>query len=99
MVVAKRLRDKGWLQGEREAPHALVRIIQRTLRPAPAEEVGATVDLLLPSVIGSDASSLSSVLGADSRESGENPELPRSGIGNETHLEALALEAPGSGVR
>lgn len=43
--------------------------------------------------------SLSSVLGADTRESGENPELPRSGIGNETHSEALAFETLGSGVK
>lgn len=38
-----------------------------------------------------DAPSLSSVLGTDIRESGENPELPRSGIGNEIHLDALAI--------
>jgi hypothetical protein len=38
-----------------------------------------------------DAMSLSSALGVGTRESGVNPELPRSGIGNEHHLEALAI--------
>jgi hypothetical protein len=32
-------------------------------------------------------------LGAGTRESGENPELPRSGIGNEIGLEALEFQA------
>jgi hypothetical protein len=39
---------------------------------------------------------LSSVPGTDSRESGANPELPRSGIENKSHLEALAMKL-GSG--
>lgn len=58
-----------------------------------------TAHLLTASSDGTGRPSLSSTLGAGIRESGENPELPRSGIGNETHLEALALEALGSGVR
>ena len=33
------------------------------------------------------------VLGVGTRESGENPELPRSGIGNENGLEALVFQA------